>query len=212
MRRLHLLAVLVSLLALLQLVHEPLSGQGKGVDKGKGKEKKGKPGAASYYPLKIGNTWEYRAGKKKLTVRVAREDLVGTVTVAVVESTLDGETVTERVAVRKDGVYRYSGKGVDYEPPLCFLKLPPTKGATWQVKSRGDGLEIAGTFTAGEEEVTVPAGMFEAITSASQDFRMDTVKMAVKYWFVPGIGMVKQRVQVGGREVVIELVKYTPAK
>jgi hypothetical protein len=210
------LALLLAVLALAQLLFAggPLAGQGKDSPKakGKGKDKKAKPALTSYYPLKVGNTWEYRVGQQKLTVRVAREEAVGKVSVAVLESTFAGKTLTERVALEKDGVYRYSGEGVDYQPPLCFLKLPPKKDETWEVKSRGDGLNITGTFTAGEETVTVPAGMYEAVTSFSQDFRVDQVTSSVTYWFVPGIGMVKQRLKVGGRDVVIELAKYTPAK
>jgi hypothetical protein len=215
-RRYLLLPGLVAVLslALLLLGGGLLTGQDKGSPKGKdkGKDKKAKPALASYYPLKEGNTWEYRVGKQKLTVRVAREDLVGSERVSVLECTFAGKTLQERVAVLKDGAYRFSGEGVDYLPPLCFFKLPPKAGETWEVKSRGDGLQIRGTFTAGEDQVTVPAGMYEAVTSSSQDFRVDEVKMPVTYWFVPGIGMVKQRLQVGGRVVVIELEKYTPAK
>jgi hypothetical protein len=198
-------------LALILLAGAPLTGQDKG--KNKGKDKKAKPAPPSaYYPLKVGTVWEYRVGKQKLTVRVLREETVEKNPVAVLEATLDGKAVTERVGVRKDGVYRYSGEGVDYHPPLCILKLPPKSGETWAVKARGDGLEVAGTFTAGEEEVTVPAGMYEAVTASCPELRLDEVKMAVTYWFVPGIGLVKQRVRVGGRDVVLELAKYTPAK
>ena len=134
----------------------PLTGQGKSSPKGKdkGKDKKAKPALTSYYPLKEGNTWEYRVGKQKLTVRVAGEDLVGEVPVAVLECTFAGKTLKERVAVLKDGAYRFSGEGVEYLPPLCFLKLPPKAGESWEVASRGDGLKITGTFKAGAEEVT----------------------------------------------------------
>src|SRR5207244_5892249 len=125
-----------------------LTGQGKGSPKGKdkGKDKQAKPALTSYYPLKEGNTWEYGVGKQKLTVRVARTEMVGEVPVAVLECTFAGKTLTERVAVKKDGAYRYSGEGVDYQPPLCFLKLPPKAGETWKVEARGDGLQITGTF------------------------------------------------------------------
>jgi hypothetical protein len=209
-----LLTSLLAVVSLALFLGGSLAGQGKDSPKGKGKgkDKKARPALTSYYPLKVGNTWEYRVGQQKLTVRVARQETVGKVDVAVLESTFAGKTLTERVALEKDGVYRFSGEGVDYQPPLCFLKLPPKKDETWAVKSYGDGLNITGTFTAGEETVTVPAGMYEAVTSSSQDFRVDQVTSSVTYWFVPGIGMVKQRLKVGGRDVVIELEKYTPAK
>ena len=203
-----LLSVLA--LALLLLAGGPLAGQGKG--KPKGKDKKGKPALASYYPLKVGTVWEYRVGQQKLTVRVTRDEIVEQTTVATLEAKLADRTLTERVAIRKDGVYRYSGEGVNYNPPICFLKLPPKSGETWAVSARGDGLQVAGMFTAGEEEVAVPAGKYEAVTASCPELHLDEVKMAVTYWFVPGIGVVKQRIHVGGREVVLELLKYTPAK
>ncbi len=194
----------------------PLAGQGKGQgnkDTKDQQEKKAPRGkAAAYFPLKVGSTWEYRVGKQKAVVRVLRQETVDKDTVAVLETTLDGTKVTERVGVKADGVYRYSGDGVDYTPPLRFLKLPPAAGETWQVKSRGAGLEIAGTFTAGEEEVTVPAGQYEAVTASCPDFRIDTARVAVTYWLVPDIGMVKQRFKGAGRDLLIELEKYTPGK
>jgi hypothetical protein len=205
-------------LALLLLAGHPLAGQGKGKEKGKDKKRAPAP-AVSYYPLKTGNTWDYavtkrtgeRVEKRKATVRVLSEETVEKVRVAVLETTYEGRKVTERLAADRDGLYRFSGEGVDYKPPLCLLKLPPKKGATWTVESRGDGLKISGKFKAAEEgEVTVPAGKFGPVfISSCDDFRVDGVKMSLTYWFVPGIGLVKQRVFVGGRELILELEKYT---
>jgi hypothetical protein len=212
---LSLLSALV--FGLLLVAGGPLAGQGKGQDKKDKPEKKEKKApkakaSADYYPLKVGSTWEYRVGKQKATVRVLREETMDNDTVAVLETTLDGKKITERVGVKADGVYRYSGEGVDYKPPLRFLKLPPEDGETWEVKSQGAGLEIAGTFKAGEEEVTVAAGQYEAVTSSCAEFRIDSARLSMKYWFVPRIGMVKQQLKIGDREVLIELEKYTPAK
>jgi hypothetical protein len=209
-------------LALLLLADSPLVGQGKPAGKDKGKGKKGAP-TVSYYPLEVGNSWEYlvtrRIGKKvekhKATVRVVREETVEKVRVAVLETTYDGgKPLTERLAANKDGLFRYSGDNVDYKPPLCLLKLPPEKGQDWDVKSQGDGLKIKGKFrtSAVGEFVTVPAGEFEAVASSSNDFRVDKVKMSITYWFVPNVGLVKQRVVIDQREVLIELEKYTLAK
>jgi hypothetical protein len=205
-------------LALLLSAGSPLPGQDKD------KDKKGEPAPTTpYAPLKVGTTWEYlvtthitepakRVEKHKATVRVIREETVRKSRVAVLETTYEGKKIVERLGAQKDGLYRYSGEGIDYLPPLCLLKLPPKDGETWAVKSRGDGLTIEGKFTAGEEEVTVPAGVYEAVTATSTDFRVDAVQMSLTYWFVPGFGLVKQRVRVGGREIVLELEKYTPAR
>jgi len=164
------------------------------------------------YPLKVGNTWEYRHGKQKLVTRVVREEALGADTYAVLETTADGKTILEKVAALPGGVYRSFAEDLKIEPPLCLLKLPVKAGETWIVKCTAGSLPVEGTFTAQEEEVKVPAGAFKAVRSSSPDFRIGTLKMTLTYWFAPGVGLVKQRLQLGDRVEVFELEKFTAAK
>lgn len=202
--------------ALLAAGSAPLSGQGKDKDKGKDKEKpKDKP-AAFAFPLKAGSVWEYRAGKEKVSVRVAKEEPGEKETRAVLESSAGdkkgAKTSTETLALREDGVYRLSADGADITPALCILKLPYEAAATWPYKSAAGPLPVSGNFVAEEEEVAVPAGKFKAVRVSSADFRIGQTAIPLTYWFVSDVGLVKQRLVVGGREVVLELEKYTPAK
>jgi hypothetical protein len=165
-----------------------------------------------YYPLKVGNTWDYRLGQRKLTARVTGEETIGKDKYAILETSGDGKTVVEKVAVLADGIYRAYADGMSITPPLRILKLPVKAGESWTVKSGAGGLGVDGTFTAAEVEVKLPAGTYKAVSASCPEFRIGTRKMALTYWFAPGVGLVKQRLQVGERDVVIELEKFNAAK
>jgi hypothetical protein len=177
-----------------------------------GKKPKEPPAPPSYYPLKAGNTWDYRLGQRQLTTRVTGAEPIGKDTYAVLETSGEGKAVVEKITVLADGVYRAFADGMTITPPLCVLKLPVKAGETWSVKATAGGLDVTGTFTAREEEVKVPAGTYKAIVSSCPEFRIGGRKMALTYWFAPGVGLVKQRLQLGDRDVLIELEKFTPAK
>src|SRR5262245_48437537 len=92
-----------------------------------------------YYPLTVGTQWSYQVGDHRVTVRVARAEVVEIKmlkpdadkklreeTVKVqgyqIESRSDAGTQSETVAVLEDGVYRVSAAGREVVPPVCFLK------------------------------------------------------------------------------------------
>ncbi len=208
MRTFPIRAVLMAgiVLPLLLLAAAPLPGQGN-----KNKKDKPKP-PPDYYPLKVGNAWQYRVGKDQVTVRVAKEEQAEKETVAVLETSGGGKALTERVSAQKDGLYRLTAEDMEIRPALCFLKLPFKAGDTWTVKGSAGDLPVEGTFTAAEEEVAVPAGKYRTATATCPDLRIGKARMALKYWFAPGVGMVKQRLQIGDRVVLVELEKFTPAK
>jgi hypothetical protein len=187
-------------LILLAFLAQPVAGQEK------------KPLSSPYFPLQVGNQWVYRADNRTITKRVTRHELVGKVLCARLEASGNDKTFVEHVAVRADGIFRYQADGKVLEPPLCLLKLPPKVGATWQVDCRVDGLVVTGTFTLAEVEEAVPAGKFKAVMVTSADCAIDGRKTPMTSWFVKGVGMVKQRVQVNGLETVLELESFTPGK
>jgi hypothetical protein len=113
----------------------------------------------------------------------------------------------EQVLVADDGVYRVSGAGKLIEPPLRFLKAKARKGDTWKCDSQSENAVLKGEFSADEEVVKVPAGVYKTVVVRSRDFQVGGQKMQVEYWFSPNVGMVKQRVQVGNHHVVLELEK-----
>src|SRR5262245_43779453 len=200
----HLRVSTGAVLLLLLLAGAPAGAQKEKKDK---KEKETPP--PDYYPLKVGNTWEYRVGGEKVTVRVAREETEGKETVAVLETTAGEKKLSERLSARPDGIYRHTAEDMTINPPLCILQLPAKAGTSWTASGVAGGLAVGGTFTSGEEAVAVPAGKFQTVTSTCPKFRIDRVRMELTYWFAPGVGMVKQRLRIGDREVLVELEKFT---
>jgi hypothetical protein len=178
------------------------------------------PGTA-WYPLQVGTTWHYKIGDGKFSTRVTKHEKVGETMTARLETTRDGKVIgVEHLGAGPEGVYRH-----DYEvpqeggplhevlkPPVLILKLPAKKGETWKVDSKADGNVYRGTFKAGEGEVKVPAGTYQAISVSTQDLEASGLKFAITTDFAKGVGMVKQVVQQGDAKVVIELEKFEPGR
>lgn len=164
-----------------------------------------------YYPLKIGNTWHYRAGTQKIVVRVAAQEKVGDVLCARVEATDKGTTRLEFIGVQADGLYRHKIASAEIKPALCIFKLPPQKGANWNVDSEVDGVKIKGAFVSDEAEVTVPAGKYKAVSVTSKDLTLGARKMTLTYWFVKDVGIVKHQMEIAGAEIILELEKFESA-
>src|SRR5207245_7412304 len=108
---------------------------------------------ATYYPLAVGTKWVYKtstAGNtNRVVIRVVKEEKVGDVLCFRLEAASgDGEKpVTEHVANRADGMYRYTALGEKISPPLRVLKLPPRIGDSWEIDSKIAGVQVKGTFT-----------------------------------------------------------------
>jgi hypothetical protein len=167
-----------------------------------------------YYPLKIGNTWNYKAGQISVSATITKYERVGDQLCARIESSTGGKVVaTEDVAVKPDGVYRCAYAENKVEPPLLFLKLPAAKDQTWQVGSNTAGQKISGTFTSGmEDKVTVAAGTYENVYTCSGDCDANGVKINFKYFFAKDVGMIKQIVKLPTQEITLELQKFEAAK
>jgi hypothetical protein len=189
------------------------------------------PLAHPYYPLKVGSRWTYRTGKDQVVITAEKEeaftykpggaenkdnpDKTEKVTGVVLKITSGSKVMQEKVAVLKDGVYRFAAAGKTITPPLCFFKLPLKAGETWKVDSTSEGKTIKGTFVGGEETINVPlkgGAELKTMTVASKDFQVDGEPMDLKYWFAPNYGLVKQHAKVGTFTVTLELEQYTPGK
>lgn len=170
---------------------------------------------STYFPLKIGTKRHYRVGATKLILQVAKHEKVGDVMCALIETLKDGNIVTtEHVAVKDDGVFVYSNSGQKPDMPFQIMKLPPKKGDTWTVMVKFMNAELKGNFTSGEEEVTVPAGKYQAVTATSSGFQApdgegNMQDIVFKFWYAPKVGQVKQTIKIGKRpEIAIELEKF----
>jgi hypothetical protein len=174
------------------------------------------PEETPYYPLKVGTTWTYRdadaPGAAKIVVKVARQEKVGDVLCARVETHKDGKAAGyEHVAVAKDGVYRHSINGLRPDRPLLLLKLPPRGGDEWPVAGKLGGETFAGTMTAAEEDVAVPAGKYRALV-VSGEVKVGDAALASAHAFAKDVGPVRVRTEAQGQVVRLELEKFEPGK
>ncbi len=169
-----------------------------------------------YFPLKVGDSWDYRMGDTKFTLKVAKFEEVDKQNCARVEMTVGGKVHSyDLIAVKADGVYRYVTDGNKADPPVCFLKLAPKKDETWKVESTVAGMgKLTGTFKSGEvDELKVGDKKYEKlITVSGDDLVAGGQKIIVTYYFAKDVGMVKQTLSVNGQQAVIELEKFEAGK
>lgn len=165
----------------------------------------------SYYPLKVGSKWTYRVGEQRMVLEVKRLDEVDGVKCAVLETRADNLIFSEHVAPAADGIYRYKAQDSKIVPPICFFKLPPQRGQTWEVDSTAGKLRVQGAFRMDEVEVAVPAGKFKTFVSKF-DVKQEGQTVGISIHLAQGIGMVKQIMDISGQQVVVELEKYEEGK
>jgi hypothetical protein len=172
-----------------------------------------------YFPLKVGDSWTYKMGDTRYTRKVAKFEDVDKQPCALIQTMVGNRMASsERVAVKADGVYRYTSddnKDTKYDPPLCFLKLPVKTGESWKVESSVAGAgKVVGTFKTGEvAELKVGDKKYEkVVTVSSDDYDAGGTKIKLTYYFAKDVGIVKQTVSVEGQEVVMELEKFEAGK
>ena len=186
------------------------------------------------YPIGTGLQWEYRitdlkapkaaegAAKKPASVivtagakqifAVKRKNQQDEPTEHVVGYNLHvqggGKVLQEQVLVDSDGVYRVSGAGKTIIPPLRILKANAKKGDTWSCESQSENATMKGDFVVDEEVIQVPAGTFKTVVVRSRDFTVGAQPISLAVWYSRDVGMVKQHIQSGNHEVVLELEKF----
>jgi hypothetical protein len=208
MNRSHLLGIGVVLLA----VAMHLAAQENGKDKGK------RPPTPNYWPLEVGNTWTYKleALGKSLDIRstIRNIDKINDMPLARMETTENEEVAgSEHLQQSATGVFRHLYNGVEIEPPICILKYPLKGGEKWKGKGKIGNELIIYSGDAREEEVKVAAGKFKTIRV---DLRVDVKgePILTTYWFAENVGIVRQTVQIGDIDLVMDLQKFErgPAK
>ncbi|WP_437226308.1 hypothetical protein SH661x_004516 [Planctomicrobium sp. SH661] len=171
------------------------------------------PPQQSLYPIAVGSKWIYEAAGNQLVEEVTGYDIVDGERCARVETSINGKVVAyEHLAFRSDGLYRVSIAGERVVPPLCFLKYPSPKGGQWAVASQVNGIEIAGQFSLGQANITVPAGEFDAVTVHGTRFESEAGPLEFTYYFVPGVGKVKQVISTKNKSTELVLKEYQPAR
>jgi hypothetical protein len=170
----------------------------------------------NYYPMQVGNQWNYRieaGGKSAESIsKIAKIETIDDVPLARLEAYIGEELkATEHLRQTDKGVFRYRNNGQEISPPICLLKYPVKSGAKWH------GEIIVGKETgkyfceATEESIDVAAGKFKTMrVSVRLESGGKTVNTS--YWFVKDVGFVRQTVDAGNLNIVMELEKFEPAK
>jgi hypothetical protein len=173
------------------------------------------PGASTesvYFPNKVGTTWTYSVGEKKITAKIAKHEKMGDYMCAVVETHIDGERVaTEHVAVTKQGLLRVAYKDQRIEPPVMFLKFDAKPGESWEVDSKVGAETLKGKFTRGEEDVDMPGYKGKAVM-VTGDFKVNDQPAKFVYWFAEKKGIVKQMMNLNGQDITLSLEKFEEGK
>jgi len=175
--------------------------------------------AADYFPLRVGDSWTYRMadggteyslkviGEKKQTdgtVRFQVEKLAGA-KVLLSFSKKDGW-----VLLHSETYSEHEGLEAKYEPAKQYLKNPLVAGAQWgwqgtdytQTEMQEDNQ------VTGPEEVTVPAGKFQAMKVVSK-VAGTSAPLTRTSWYAPGVGMVKSTSEAGQIKYGWELADYS---
>jgi hypothetical protein len=170
---------------------------------------------ATYFPMQVGATWQYKAAESKMTVKIVGHEKIGDVMCTKMETSIDGSVVAnEHIAHTADGFARVAYNGQKLDKPLLFLKLPSKSGESWDIDTKigGQSVEtIKGKLTVGEEEIEVPAGKYKTVT-ASGEMDINGQPAKFSFWFAENVGIVKLTIEIGVNVQVRELLKYEPAK
>jgi hypothetical protein len=156
------------------------------------------------FPTRVGTTWEYRSGKHRYELAVAKaqeRDGAKLLSLFLLVGGCGSSGGTISVSAG-----RVTEAGPGRAPPRTLLVFPLRPGATWR-----DGGTTA--TVRGVEPVAVPAGRYDAV-------RVDEVTPApggavtVTSWYATGVGLVRRARAVGDRcpEVVAELESFTSGK
>ena len=173
------------------------------------------PAGDSYYPLKPKTKWVYKVGDQTVEVEVAGTEKVGNEDAVKVVTKVGGkEVASELYQTKADGIYRLKVKEDKIEPPVKVLALPVKKDATWKIDSKVGSQTVKGEFKVknDKEEVTVPAGKFEAVLVEGTDLDVAGTKTTVRQWFAKDKGIVKLVYVIQGTESLLELKEYTEGK
>lgn len=175
-----------------------------------------------YYPLAVGNRWHYQVDvgqsqKQEITLVIAEEETADGKPVSRLEVFSDGvrRQMTEHLMSNDKGIFRVRIGGVTYNPPLCILKYPLKPGQSWITKTTAnDGQQLTAICKQGaQQDIQVPAGRFRTIPCTieiDQQTPKGLMKIVNTYWFAEKIGVVKQKLDLNGPVVEMELSKYEP--
>lgn len=170
------------------------------------------------FPLAIGNTWTYRVQPfnqpfqdDRFVVRVAGKEMVGDHTCFVLEGKLrDRVAATEHVAFTKNGLTRLRADSADISPPVMVLRFPAApKGPEVEFQLGERRATARFTQTTAPSTVVVPAGRYRGTTMVVGELGGEIgTRVKTVVWYAAGVGMVKQQIEEGKRNTILELEKF----
>jgi hypothetical protein len=171
-----------------------------------------------YFPLPIGAVWKYKF------ITSGGQEFGFTQKVIEAEKQDDGSTWYKVEVVSTEPIYTWfsksegwvlmhreqsSGYDGEYKPAKKYLKDPDD---TWEWKGIRPGIQAVdleeSNQVVGIEEVTVPAGTFQAIKVVT-DAVQAGASVKRTYWYADGVGFVKGVIESSSFKSTSELIEYT---
>jgi hypothetical protein len=140
------------------------------------------------FPTEVGTTWVYQTKELILTETVTAVEVNEKTTIVRIGRVLgDRECYPETVEIRPSGwFYTHIGDAA-ITPPHRFLQVPCRLGDSWAVRQDKTRLTIRE-----REQLTVPAGTFEALHVECEYSDPTGERRWSHHWYVDGIGEVKR--------------------
>ncbi|MCX7994366.1 MAG: hypothetical protein N3A65_01145 [candidate division WOR-3 bacterium] len=156
-------------------------------------------GEKDYWPLSVGNVWEYQS-QTKVTTPDTTFTITDSLKIEITgETTLNnGKKVFEAIMSNGGGDTTYWEKTDDYvfiydnkadTEPDTALVLPLEEGKTWNFHK--DSLYTETIKIIGKESVTVPAGTYDDCWKAMDIYSSTSITETSYVWLAPDVGQVK---------------------
>lgn len=186
-------------------------------------DKKGNPvDQGNYYPLQVGNRWEYRvdvagSSAKAISSIVKFEPVEGAYLARLEAKVNDIAVASEHLRSDDKGIFRVRNNTQEISPPICLLKYPVRSGDRWEGDITVGKEKGKYSCETREETIDVPAGRIKNVDVPAGKFKAMKVtvtldakgqKVSTSYWFVKDVGFVKQTVEAGELNINMELEKF----
>ncbi len=172
----------------------------------------------NYFPSQVGNQWHYvvdapGSPQAKISTKVAKIEKIDDQRLIRLETITQGKVVaSEHLAADATGLYRHRIQGIESDPPVCIIKFPVMKGASWDTDSTVGPEKVSGKTTLQLEDVTVPAGTFKTV-AVTMDMKTGAQRIDSTMWYADNVGMVQQTIKIdGGNEISLKLEKFDEVK
>jgi len=160
------------------------------------------PGIAdhAYFPLAVGNTWEYRSNLARVLVKVTGREIVNGIPCFVVESFVDDSaqssqkeyyTYTEDALQVLKRVHKGSDFFLDTPEPMLYFPLAPGRRWTWQSGPQ-EGSVFFAFHVRPPVRIQVMDTSMVTLPVTVQGRAADGSEIQTKRWYARGIGMVRE--------------------